>query len=95
MVQDGGAARDAEFIQSVLRKFSDNAGPTIAAAFDGKPTSKYGWTDFVRLVNHLRAEGFLEAKGDGFVVHWHLTKKGQDAMNGSTPLSSSQTHVTR
>ena len=79
----GPLRNDREYVKSVLSKFVDNLGPTLAASFDWN-VSKYGWENFAGIVNQLRVEGLLEAKGDGFVVHWYLTKKGQEALNNGT-----------
>jgi hypothetical protein len=41
---------------------------------------KQSWTEFMSTVDSLVSQGFLVAKGDGFVVHYFLTNKGRNAI---------------
>jgi hypothetical protein len=51
---------------------------TLRDAYSKNP--KLSWTEFMNGVERLASQGFLLAKGDGFVVRYFLTNKGQNAI---------------
>jgi hypothetical protein len=73
-----------ELLESILRKFDNNLKMTLADAYDARARSTNGWSEFVNAFNYLKSEGFLESKGDGFVLLYSLTKKGNEAIREKT-----------
>jgi hypothetical protein len=76
-LEPDGYPRD-EVLKYVLSAFNGGALPmTLRDLYRNNP--KYSWGYLIGAVNHLVSEGFLEGKGDGFVVHYSLTSKGRNA----------------
>lgn len=75
--------------------YSDELSKYILGAFDGnlpmtlrdlyRTNPKYSWQVFMEGVSRLVSEGYLEGKGDGFVVHYSLSNKGRAAVGELGP----------
>ncbi len=71
-----------ELLDAILAKFDENfVTMTLGDAYNAIARSKHTWNDFVNAINLLKSQGFLEGKGDGFVLLYSLTKKGHDAIS--------------
>jgi hypothetical protein len=66
-----------ELLNHILHSFDDGLTMTLRDLYRRNP--KFAWTNFLDAVSYLVAEGYLEGKGDGFVVHYGLTSKGRTA----------------
>jgi hypothetical protein len=62
----------------MLRRFDGADTMTLRDAYSKNP--KQSWTEFTSTVDSLVSQGYLTAKGDGFVVHYFLTNKGRNAI---------------
>jgi hypothetical protein len=72
-----------ELLEAILIKFDDAfVKMTLPDAYNAMAGPKHGWNEFVKAINHLKSEGLLEGKGDGFAVCYSLTKKGRAAVKG-------------
>jgi hypothetical protein len=67
-----------EVVRYVLRAFDTVPPLTIGEACDAN--RKYPRTGFSRVTTQMISEGFLMGRGDGFVIRYSLTKKGQTAL---------------
>ncbi len=67
-----------ELKRYVLRSFNDSIPLTIRDAYAKNP--KFPLTTFMKEVSRNVSEGYLEGRGDGFVVHYGLTSKGRSAL---------------
>jgi predicted transcriptional regulator len=73
-----GSPPEKDLLQAILLKFNDNfVTMTLADAYNTIARPNHGWSEFVSAINHLKSEGMLEGKGDGFAVLYSLTRKGQ------------------
>jgi hypothetical protein len=63
-----------ELLQQILGAFDDGLSLTLQDLFRKNP--KLSWPLFMSGVTRLVSEGYLEGKGDGFVVRYGLTKIG-------------------
>jgi hypothetical protein len=71
-----------ELLEAILKKFDDNfVTMTLGDAYNAVGRPKHDWNEFVLAVNHLKSQGLMEGKGDGFVVLYSLTKKGHEAVS--------------
>ncbi len=89
MTSEGAMEPDVDFEDEVLKHIlSALDGPfpmTLRDIYGAKP--KYPWAVFMQAVNLLISEGFIQGKGDGFVVHYVLTSKGQKHPSSSARSS--------
>ncbi len=65
-------------LSEILRRFDDAGSMTLRDAYRENPTQP--WTEFMNTVDSLVSQGFLTAKGDGFVVKYSLTSKGRNTI---------------
>jgi hypothetical protein len=70
-----------ELLQQILGAFDDGLSMTLQDMYRKNP--KFSWPLFVNGVTRLVSEGYLEGKGDGFVVRYTLTSKGRTAVGQS------------
>jgi hypothetical protein len=67
-----------EVVRYVLRAFDTTLPLTIGEACDAN--RKYPRRGFATVATQMVSRGFLMGKGDGFVIRYSLTKKGQTAL---------------
>jgi hypothetical protein len=60
--------------------------------FNARLRSKYSYADFLNAFRNLKSEGFIAGIGDGFAVHYSLTKKGLEELDSEK--SSYEKHAT-
>ncbi len=70
-----------DLMKYILGAFDDGLPMTLRDLYRKNP--KFSWTMFMHGVTRLVSEGYLEGKGDGFVVRYGITNKGRSAVGQS------------
>ncbi len=76
-----------DVVKSIRNSLDINVQQTLGDLYRGN--KNYAWTDFLMAVNYMISEGYLEGKGDGFVVHYSLTTKGKNELKDGHVSSGS------
>ncbi len=74
-----------EVLKYILSALDSPLPMTLRDIYGARP--KYPWAVFMQAVNLLISEGFIQGKGDSFVVHYSLTSKGQKHPSSSARSS--------
>lgn len=76
------AAPSRKIVESIVKTIDSSLPQTLGDLF--RSNHNYSWQDFEAAVNYLISNGFVEGKGDGFVVRYALTNKGRNTFELET-----------